>query len=465
MSKHNHARGLRIRSRDKTGFTVIELLIVVVIIGILATIIIIAYIGIQNKAQIAVITSDLDSTSKQLAITNATGGSFPPSLSALNNGNGPQSSGTAYQYTYYPATNTYCVTGIIGGNAYMITDSSQPTLGVCPGHTGPGSTKVNGGIVTTFAGSVTGNLDGTGTAAKFSYPDGITMDSSGNFYIADRANSTIRKMTASGVVTTFAGSGAQGSANGTGVAAQFYYPEGIAADSSNNLYVTDRANNLIRKITSSGVVTTLAGSGTAGAANGTGTSAQFNAPYGIAVDSSGTIYIADSGNNEIRKITSSGIVTTLAGQTTAGNVDAMGTSAQFNTPYGLVVTPSGDLYVADYGNNTIRRITASGSVTTFAGDGTLGYIDATGIAAELRHPFGIALDSLGNFYVTDRSNYRVREITPAGVVTTLAGSGTLGGADGTGTAAQFYYSQGVVVDGSGALYVVDQGDHRIRKIQ
>jgi prepilin-type N-terminal cleavage/methylation domain-containing protein len=447
------------------AFTIIELLIVIVVIGILVTIVIISYIGIQNKARIAVITSDLDSTSKQLAISNVTNGSFPSSLSTLNNGSGPQSSGTAYQYTYYPATNSYCVTGIIGGSAYMITDSTTPTPGVCPGQTGPGGTTVNGGVVTTLAGSTNGNLDGTGTAARFSYPDGIAIDNSGNFFIADRGNNEIRKMTVAGVVTTFAGSGAQGASNGTGTAAQFYYPEGIAIDSSNTLYVTDRANNLIRKITSAGAVSTFAGSGTAGSADGTGTSAQFNAPYGIAVDSSGTVYVVDSGNNEVRKITSAGVVTTLAGQITAGNVDGTGTSAQFSSPYGIVIASSGDLYVADSNNNTIRKVTTGGTVTTFAGDGTTGYIDATGTAAELRHPFGIAVDASGNFYVTDRSNYRIRMITSSGVVTTLAGSGTLGSVDGTGTAAQFYYSQGIAVDGSGALYVVDQGDHRIRKIQ
>ena len=453
------------RFQYSPAFTIVELLIVIVVIAILATIVIVSYIGIQDKARIAVITSDLDSTSKQLAISNVTNGSFPSSLALLNNGNGPQSSGTAYQYTYYPATNSYCVTGIIGGSAYMITDSTTPTPGVCPGQTGPGGPAVNGGVVTTFAGSTNGNLDGTGVAARFSYPDGIAMDSSGNFFIADRGNNEIRKMTAAGVVTTFACSGAQGALNGSGTAAQFYYPEGIAIDSANNLYVTDRANNLIRKITSSGVVSTLAGSGTAGSADGTGTSAQFSSPYGIAVDASGTVYVVDSGNNEIRRITSGGVVTTLAGQTTAGNVDGTGSMAKFSSPYGMVIASSGDLYVADSNNNTIRKVTTSGVVSTFVGDGTTGYIDATGTAAELRHPFGIAVNAAGNFYVTDRSNYRIRMITPSGVVTTLAGSGTLGSVDATGTAAQFYYSQGIVVDTSGALYVVDQGDHRIRKIQ
>lgn len=453
------------KSHYSQAFTIVELLIVIVVIAILAAIVIVSYLGIQNRARIAVITSDLDSTSKQLAISNVTNGTFPTSLSALNNGNGPQSSGTAYQYTYYPATNSYCVTGIIGGSAYMITDSTTPTPGVCPGQTGPGGTAINGGVVTTVAGSTNGNVDGTGTAARFSYPDGIAVDNSGNLFIADRGNNEVREMSASGVVTTFAGSGAQGALDGTGTAAQFYYPEGIAIDSSNNLYVTDRANNLIRKITSAGVVSTLAGSGTAGSADGTGTSAQFNAPYGIAVDTSGTLYVVDSGNNEIRKITSAGVVTTLAGQLIAGNLDGTGSAAQFSTPYGIVIALSGDLYVTDSGNNTVRKVTTGGVVTTFAGDGTTGYIDATGTAAELRHPFGITVNASSNFYVTDRSNYRIRMIASSGVVTTLAGSGALGSVDGTGTAAQFYYSQGITVDSSGALYVVDQGDHRIRKIQ
>ncbi len=454
----------RKRSAKATNaFTIVELLIVIVVIGILAAIVIVAYNGISQHATNALLQSDLSSAASSLEVANVQGGQYPADLASTHL---TAQGGTTYQYTYTSGTNSYCLTATNGMTAYMVTNTNNvPQAGVCPGQTPPGGYTPNGGVVTTFAGSSSGYLDGTGTAAKFSYPDGIAIDSAGNLYVADRGNSVIRKITAAGVVTTFAGSGAQGTLDGTGTAAQFYYPEGIAIDNSNNLYVTDRGNNEIRKITSAGVVTTIAGSTTAGSLDGTGTAAQFNAPYGITVDSAGNLYVVDNGNNEIRKVTSTGVVTTLAGSTTAGNTDGTGSGAAFSSPYGIVLSSTGDLYVADSGNNTIRKVTTAGVVTTFVGDGTTGYIDATGTAAELRHPFGITVAPSGNFYVTDRSNYRIRMITPAGVVTTLAGSGVLGTADGTGTGAQFYYPQGIVSDSSGVLYVVDQGSHRIRKIQ
>jgi prepilin-type N-terminal cleavage/methylation domain-containing protein len=441
------------------GFTIVELLIVIVVIAILATITIITYTGILNRVRVGVVSSNLESASKLLAIDNATNGTYPASLSAANSGNGlPSNPGTTYTYNYTSSNNSFCLSEIDGGVSYMISNSnSVPVLGMC-------LSSVNGGVVTTIAGSSLGYVDAASTAARFSYPDGIAIDSSGNLFVADRGNNVIRRITIGGVVSTFAGSGAQGSLDGTGIGAQFYYPESLVLDNSSNLYVTDRANNLIRKITSSGVVSTFAGSGVPGSANGNGTAAQFNAPYGIAIDASGNLYVADSANNQIRKITSSGTVTTLAGSTTAGNTDATGTFAQFSTPYGVAVDNTNNVFVADYNNNTIRKITQAGVVTTLAGDGTTGYIDATGIASEFRHPFGITIDSANNMYVTDRSNYKIREVTPGGVVTTIAGS-SLGSIDGTGIGAQFYYPQGITVDSNGVIYVVDQGGHRIRKVQ
>ena len=318
--------------------------------------------------------------------------------------------------------------------------------------------------VTTLAGSgVAGFADGTGSAAKFYHPRGVAVDSSGTVYAVDRSNHRIRKITPAGVVTTFAGSGVAGFADGTGAAAQFNYPAGVAVDSSGTVYVADGGNHRIRKISPVGVVTTLAGSGVAGFADGTGAAAQFNYSQDVAVDSSGAVYIADYGNNSIRKITPAGVVTTFAGST-IGFADGTGSAAQFNRPQGVAVDSSGTVYVGDTGNNRVRKITPAGVVTNFAGSGTVGSADGTGGAAQFYRPEGVAVDSSGTVYVVDAANHRIRKITPAGVVTTLAGS-TAGFADGTGAAAQFSWPNGVAVDSSGTVYVGDDSNNRIRKIQ
>ena len=268
-----------------------------------------------------------------------------------------------------------------------------------------------------------------------------------------------------GYVTTLAGSGTAGYADGTGTAAQFNTSYGVAVDASGTIYIADSNNNRIRKITPGGVVTTLAGSGTASYADGTGTAAQFNDPTGIAVDTSGTVYVADLYNNRIRKITSGGVVTTLAGSGTAGSLNGTGTSAQFNNPYGIIVDSSGSVYVADTSNNIIRKITSGGVVTTLAGSGTAGSLNGTGTSAQFNGPYGITIDSSSNIYVGDMLNNTIRKITPGGVVTTLAGSGTNGSINGTGTSAQFNYPGGVAIDSNGTIYVVDAFGYQIRKIQ
>ena len=314
--------------------------------------------------------------------------------------------------------------------------------------------------VSTLAGSTQGNTDGTGTSAQFSYPTGVAVDGAGNVYVADQDNHRIRKITTSGVVSTLAGS-TYGYTDGTGTSAKFYLPIGIAVDGAGNVYVADRSNHRIRKITASGVVSTLAGS-TQGYADGTGTSAKFNVPFGVAVDGAGNVYVADYNNHRIRKITTSGVVSTLAGST-YGYTDGTGTSAQFAYPYGVAVDGAGNVYVADRSNHRIRKITASGVVSTLAGS-SQGYTDGTGTSAKFYYPSGVAVDGAGNVYVADRSNNRIRKITASGVVSTLAGIGTPGNADGTGTSAKFYLPTGVAVDGAGNVYVADYVNHRIRKI-
>ncbi len=314
--------------------------------------------------------------------------------------------------------------------------------------------------VSTLAGSTQGFADGTGTAAKFYQPAGVAVDGSGNFYVADL--SRIRKISPTGVVTTLAGSGVVGFADGTGTAAKFYYPQGVAVDGLGNVYVADKNNHRIRKISPTGVVTTFAGGGVAGSADGTGTDARFYRPSGVAIDGSGNFYVADTYNHKIRKISPTGVVTTFAGSGTRGFADGTGTAARFNYPRGVAVDGSGNVYVGDEFNQKIRKISPTGVVTTLAGS-TRGFADGTGTAAKFYYPSGVAVDVSGNVYVADYYNNRIRKISPTGVVTTLAGSSS-GFADGSGTVAKFNRSVGIAVDGSGNVYVADSYNDRIRKI-
>ncbi|HXI11483.1 MAG TPA: NHL repeat-containing protein [Thermoanaerobaculia bacterium] len=324
---------------------------------------------------------------------------------------------------------------------------------------------------TPFAGprAGAGFEDGTGSAARFSQPFGVATDSSGNVYVADTNNHTIRKITPAGVVTTLAGlAGSSGSADGTGSAARFNGPSGVATDSSGNVYVADFANRTIRKVTPSGAVTTLAGlAESGGSTDGIGSEARFNSPRGVAIDSSGNVYVADTNNYTIRKITPAGAVTTLAGLAFgSGSADGTGSAARFLFPRGVATDSSGNVYVADSDNHTIRKITTAGVVTTLAGlAGNFGSADGTASAARFYDPRGVATDSSGNVYVADTSNSTIRKITPAGVVTTLAGlAAVFGSADGTASAARFGRPEGVATDSSGNVYVADTGNHTIRKI-
>ena len=267
-------------------------------------------------------------------------------------------------------------------------------------------------------------------------------------------------------VSTLAGSTTPGSANGTGDAASFYYPTGVVVDANGTLYVADTNNFEIRKISSSGVVTTLAGSTTPGSSDGIGSAASFNYPTDVALDASETtLYVADSYNNEIRKINlATGMVTTFAGSTTPGSADGTGQGASFHYPKGVKLDASGNLYIADFNNNAIRKITPAGIVTTLAGSTTPGSADGIGSAAGFNHPKGIAVDASGNVYVGDVDNNKIRKITPAGVVTTLAGSTTPVSANGIGAAASFKAPKGVALNGDNTLLYVADGNNEIRQI-
>ncbi len=317
----------------------------------------------------------------------------------------------------------------------------------------------------TFAGSSAGYVDGTGTSAKFNEPTGVAIDAAGNMYIADLANNVIRKITPAGVVSTLAGSGTAGSANGQGVAASFNGPEGVAVDAAGNVYVADRSNNLIRKITPWGLVSTFAGSGSAGSADGAGAAASFHLPGGIAIDAAGNLYIGDYGNNKVRKITPGGVVSTFAGTGATGSANGPGSSATFNQPLGLAVDPAGNVYVADWHNNLIRVISPAGVVSTLAGSGTAGSSDGTGAYASFNFPTGVALDASGNLYVADEQNNKIRKVNiQYAYVNTIAGTGAAGGANGVGGLATFNNPFGIAIDSTGFVTVGDFSNNRVRQV-
>ena len=336
--------------------------------------------------------------------------------------------------------------------------------------------------VFTFAGTGKLGAGGDGSAAteaQFFSPRRLALDGSGNLYVADTLNNRIRRIDAEGVITTLAGTGERGFGGDGGAAteAQFSWPTGLALDGSGNLYVADTLNHRIRRIDAEGVITTLAGTGERGFGGdgGAATEAQFSWPIGLALDGLANLYVADRSNHRIRRIDAEGVVTTLAGtgERGFGGDGGAATEAQFSWPTGLALDGSGNLYVADSGNHRIRRIDAEGVITTLAGTGERGFGGDGGAAteAQFRWPDGLALDGSSNLYVVDRSNNRIRRIDAEGVVTTLAGSGPttyLGGYSGDGgaaTEAQFAWPIGLALDGSGNLYVADSGNHRIRVIR
>jgi hypothetical protein len=322
-------------------------------------------------------------------------------------------------------------------------------------------------VVTTLAGSSgsSGSANDTGTEASFNEPFFNTTDGT-NLFTTDYKNYLIRKIVIStGVVTTLAGTGSSGSANGTGTAASFSGPTGITTDGI-NLYVGDDRNHLIRQIViSTGVVTTLAGTdNSTGSTNGTGTAASFNNPKGITTDGT-NLFVADYGSHLIRQIViSTGVVTTLAGSSgSSGSTNGTGTAASFNNPVG-VTTDGTDVYVTDCAGNLIRKIVIStGVVTTLAGTGSSGSANGTGTAASFNCPGGVLSDGK-NLFITDYSNHLIRKIViSTGVVTTIAGSGSSGSTNGTGTAASFNNPVSVTTDGIN-LFVTDTDNHLIRKI-
>jgi ribosomal protein S11 len=331
--------------------------------------------------------------------------------------------------------------------------------------------------ITTLAGTGTAGFSGdTGqaSAAQLNSPRGGAVDAVGNVYIADRNNHRVRKVSPAGVITTFAGTGVAGFSGDTGQAsaAQLSVPEGVAADAAGNVYIVDTGNARVRKVSPAGVITTLAGTSTPGFSGDTGqaSAAQLNSPSGVAADSAGNVYIGDTSNHRVRKVSPAGVITTLAGTGVKGFSGDTGqaSAAQLNFPFGVAVDGAGNVYIADTDNHRVRKVDPTGVITTLAGTGTAGFSGDTGqaSAAQLYFPEGVAVDGAGNVYIADTQNNRVRKVDPTGVITTLAGTGTAGFSGDTGQAstAQLSVPRGVASDPIGTVYIADTDNHRIRKV-
>jgi sugar lactone lactonase YvrE len=313
-----------------------------------------------------------------------------------------------------------------------------------------------------------GTNDGTGSAARFADLQGVAVDRAGNIYVADEFGQTIRKVTPTGVVTTLAGLAHNpGTNDGTVSAARFAFPQGMAVDGGGNVYVAEWAATRIRKITPEGTVTGIARPPVSPASNADAKNApRYNRPMGLAADSAGNVYLGDVWHHTIGKVTPTGTATTLAGLAgEVGSTDGTGSVARFKMPSGVAVDRSGNLYVADCRNHTIRKVTPAGVVTTLAGlAGSSGTNDGSGIAARFNFPTGVAVDGSGTLYVADYGNHTIRSVTPAGMVTTIAGAaGTKGSADGSGSGASFNGPTAVAVDSAGSLYVVERFNPTLRK--
>jgi trimeric autotransporter adhesin len=333
------------------------------------------------------------------------------------------------------------------------------------------------GAISTFAGNGTQGFsgdDGPATAAQLISPMGVAIDSAGNFYIADYYDIRVRKVMRNGVISTVAGNGNPNFGNDGGLAttAQLISPMSVAVDAAGNLYIADSKYNRVRMVTAAGVIETVAGNYTSGFSGdgGPATEAKLNNPNGVAVDSTGNLYIADYGNNRVRMVTAAGVIRTVAGNGTEGysGDGGLATEAKLNNPNGVAVDSAGNLYIADSGNNRVRIITAAGVIRTIAGNGTSGFIGGDGsvMLATLNFPTGVAVDSAGNLYIADTWNNRVRKVSVAGVISTVAGNGAGGfsGDGGPATSASLYSPAGVAVDSTGNLYIADSLNYRVRMV-
>ncbi|MFI7292020.1 RICIN domain-containing protein [Streptomyces anulatus] len=331
--------------------------------------------------------------------------------------------------------------------------------------------------ISTVAGTGVSGFAGENDAAlsaQLKLPYGIAVDSTGTLYFSDYSNHRVRRVTTDGKISTVAGTGSAGYGGDGGPAAtaQLNCPREVAVDSAGTVYVADAANNRIRKITTDGKISTVAGTGAAGSGgdNGPAASAQLNKPFGVAVDSTGALYIAEFGSHRIRRVTADGKITTFAGTGVAGSGGDGGPagSAQLNTPYAVVMDRDDAVYIADSGNHRVRKVGSDGKISTVAGTGAAGFggDDGPATAAKLNKPYGIVLDTTGTLYISEYANHRVRRVAVDGKISTVAGTGAaaFGGDDGPAAAAKLNSPFGLAVDCVDTLYIADHLNNRIRKI-
>lgn len=333
--------------------------------------------------------------------------------------------------------------------------------------TGPDFSYLLTFTVSDFAGSSYGYADGTGASAKFKGPMGMAVDAQDNLYVADRDGNRIRKVTLTGTVSTIAGTGVAGLFNGNAMNAQFSSPSDVALDESGNIYVADYTYNSIRKISTSGLVTTLAGSAFNGWKDGNGTAADFNNPVSIEFSSSKGLYVLDQQNNAIRRVTLDGNVTTFSGRPhdyTPAFMDGNATTARFNQPSSIALDGAGNIYVADRINMRIRKVDTDGNVVTLSGDGNFGFVNGAITSAQFYFPAGVAVNVNGTIYIADERNHAIRMIEN-GVVTTIAGTGVAGDVSGPGESAQFNHPACVLVNKAGHLIISDRLNNKIKKIE
>ena len=333
--------------------------------------------------------------------------------------------------------------------------------------------------IDTFAGTRAVRDNGPATSARLRFPSGVAVDGAGNLFIADTNNHRIRKVDSAGVITTVAGTGETGFSGdgGPAIQAALEEPSGVTVDGAGNLFIADTNNHRIRKVDSAGVITTVAGTGerfggfgTFSGDGGPAIQAALNGPSGVAVDGAGNLFIADRYNHRIRKVDSAGVITTVAGTGEFGFSGDGGPAIQaaLNGPSGVAVDGAGNLFIADSDNHRIRKVDSAGVITTVAGTGESGFGGDGGpaVEAELYGPSGVAVDGAGNLFIADSDNHRIRKVDSAGVITTVAGTGESGfGGDGDpAIQAALDEPSGVAVDGAGNLFIADNDNHRIRKV-
>ncbi len=326
----------------------------------------------------------------------------------------------------------------------------------------------SGGGDQPFAGSeLHGYADGSALSARFNQPYAISNARNGDIHIADRGNHVIRRINASKIVSTIAGTPNQaGFNNGPATLAKFSTPSGLAFDVSDNLYIVDTDNHCIRKLDSTGNVSTLAGTcGSMGFGDGAAQQARFNRPHGIAIDSTGNIFVADRDNYRIRKIDPNGVVSTIAGDGKSGYQDGPPDQARFYEPFGIAVDKNGVIFVADTRNHRIRKIDPQTGVTTYAGSGTPDHQDGAALQARFSRPHSLVLDPQGNLLVVDTDNHCIRKIAPTGQVSTMAGHPTLGFYDGPPEDAHFHHPSGIAINAQGGLVIADTGNHILRLLR